>query len=188
MSTDRKITVTLKGGVGFDAPWVVIGGDTLDEVNYQLDQVLAAGTLQKAAQVAIAFHNGFRAGRHAAGDHGQEPPRETYTQPPAGAVPAPQQNQDSPSWDNWSSQRPPAQQDPWTGQQQPQQPPQQAQQGWGQQTQQNAAPGGAPICQCGQIMEHKTTGGGKPVWRCKDWRWNNGNPSTNHDQIWVEGH
>lgn len=195
--SDRTITVTLKAGEGFAAPWVVIGGDQLDEVNYKLDQILAAGTLQKAAAVAIAFHNGYRSLRHA--DGAQEVPQESYSQPPVGSGPpsgyqGPPASQTAPQGDPWANQGPPPQ-DPWanqgpspqwaTGSQGYQAPPQT------QQTQQappqNQGGGRPPICTCGKSMEYKNTTGGKAVWRCPDWRWNNGNPTPNHDQIWVEG-
>lgn len=197
---DRNITVTLKAGESFKDPWVVIGGDTLEEINHQLDTILQAGTLQKASQVAIAFHNGFRAIRHGGSSPEQQgPPPETYSQPPVGSQQAPPATQaapqgsaQAPPWDNWSSapqqavQQPPVQpQDPWAGA-----PNWATGQPGGQQPQQQApAPqqGGAPVCQCRKVMEHKVTGGGKPVWRCPDWRWNNGTPTPNHDQIWVEG-
>jgi hypothetical protein len=100
-----------------------------------------------------------------------------------GAVTQPQQGQ--PEW----SQPAPAQQAP----------PQQQSQGWGAAQQQSAPPqqqgGGNRFggqqhpegkqCQCGQVLEVKTTGSNKTVFRCPQWRWNNGNPTPNHDQEWA---
>lgn len=77
-----------------------------------------------------------------------------------------------------------------------QQPP--ANNGWGQQPQQQQRPpqqGGNRFggqqhpegkqCQCGQVLEVKQTGSGKTVFRCPSWRWNNGNPTVDHDQEWA---
>jgi hypothetical protein len=87
----------------------------------------------------------------------------------------------------------------------PQAPAQQPQQqsGWGQAPQQQAAPqqyqqappprnskfGGPPhpegkTCNCGTVLEMKETGSGKKVFRCPQWRWNNGNPNG-HDSEFV---
>ena len=187
--SDRKLSFSFKGGVGYEAPLFSIGGDSVEELNYQLDALINAGSLQKAAAIAIAFQNGYRSLRH--GDTGgQEPPQETYSQPPVGAQPSggyqgPPASQTAPQGDPWASQPPP--QDPWANQ-----GPPPAWAGGGQQQQQQPPPqqggGRPPVCQCGQPMEYKvTTGSGKPVWRCRQWRYNNGNPTPNHDQIWVEG-
>jgi hypothetical protein len=84
----------------------------------------------------------------------------------------------------------------------PQAAPQQQSQGWGaaqQQAPQQSAPqgggGGGQFagpphpegkqCQCGQVLEYKKTNSGKGVFRCAQWRWNNGNPTLNHDQDWA---
>lgn len=73
-----------------------------------------------------------------------------------------------------------------------------AQQGWGQQQgqQQSAAPaprqskfGGPPhpegkTCAiCPNVLEKKKTGSGKEVWRCNDWRWNNGEPNGHSSEF-----
>lgn len=199
---DRNVTVTLKAGEGFNAPWVVIGGDTLQEINHQLDTILAAGTLQKAAQVAIAFHNGYRALRHE--DGSQQPPQAPQAVQEAPAQPqmgfsgqAPPYDPATDPWANQQGQQAPAA-DPWANaphnpavqQAQQQAQPQQGYaygQGVGQAApQQQGNPGGrAPVCQCGQVCELKTTGSGRQAWRCPSWRWNNGNPTPNHDQHWV---
>ena len=67
---------------------------------------------------------------------------------------------------------PPSQQ--WQGQQQ--QAPQQ-QRGPGH-------PEGKACDACNGPLEFKTTGSGKGVWRCGQWRWNNGNPNE-HTQLWA---
>lgn len=83
----------------------------------------------------------------------------------------------------------------------PQQQQQQAAAPWPSQPPQQQAPrpqqgggggnfGGRPHpegkqCQCGQVLEVKQTGSGKTVFRCPQWRWNNGNPTTHHDSEWA---
>lgn len=191
--SDRKLSYSFKGGTGYEAPLLSIGGDSVEELNFQLQAIMGAGTLQLATEVALRFQAEYRDGRHAPGQQGQQqPPQQSPQgqQPPQGAHQGYHQppNQQP---DPWGGQGAP--QDPWANQQ----PAQQTQGGGYQQGQQSQAqqqpqwqPGNAPpTCQCGQQMEYKMAGANKdkPVWRCKDWRWNNGNPTTNHDQIWVEG-
>jgi hypothetical protein len=57
--SDGKIVYTLKGGAGYDAPWIVISGDTVDEATDNLKaatlafgEVTAAAALFSGAQVA----------------------------------------------------------------------------------------------------------------------------------------
>ena len=78
-------------------------------------------------------------------------------------------------------------------------PPPPQDNGWGaapqQQAQQQQGGGGGRFggtphpqgkqCQCGKVLEVKQTGTGKTVYRCSDWRWNGGNPTTNHDSEWA---
>lgn len=200
--SDRKLSVSFKGGSGFEAPLVSIGGDTVEDLNYQLDQVLAQGTLERAVALAVRFQQGYVPARRD-GAPGAPPARQdpapsqpAYAQPPQQQVtnqppPAQQAPQRDPWADNppqppndWSSVPPQA--DPWGppqgsfgGQQQA---PQQRQQAPAQQ----APSGPTPYCQCGQPMEYKNTNNGKPVWRCRDWRWNSGSPTPNHDSMFVE--
>lgn len=49
--SDGKIVYTLKGGVGYDAPWIVISGDTVAEADANLAAVteLSLGNVQAAA-------------------------------------------------------------------------------------------------------------------------------------------
>lgn len=49
--SDGKIVYTLKGGVGYDAPWIVISGDSVEEADANLASVLARsfGDVQAAA-------------------------------------------------------------------------------------------------------------------------------------------
>lgn len=48
-----KIVVTLKGGAGYDAPWIVFHGGTVQEVNATIQEAFSAGlheTVRKASQ------------------------------------------------------------------------------------------------------------------------------------------
>ena len=54
-NSNSKITATLKGGAGFDAPWIVIHGDTPDEVQAILDDENLKGLLDKTQAVAKYF-------------------------------------------------------------------------------------------------------------------------------------
>lgn len=57
---DGKITVTLKADKGFDAPWVVLSGDTAAEVRDVIGEVEQSGLLADVGRVAMAFR-GFAA-------------------------------------------------------------------------------------------------------------------------------
>lgn len=57
--SDGKIVFTLKGGAGYDAPWIVISGDTVQEATENLKaatlafgEVTTAAALFSGAQVA----------------------------------------------------------------------------------------------------------------------------------------
>lgn len=52
---EGKVVVTLKGGTGYDAPWIVIHAEDASEALAQLDGTLAE-LMQKTAQVARYFH------------------------------------------------------------------------------------------------------------------------------------
>lgn len=53
--SDGKIVYTLKGGVGYDAPWIVISGDTVAEADANLEALLA-GSLGNVQAAAALFH------------------------------------------------------------------------------------------------------------------------------------
>lgn len=54
MSEDANFTATLKGGAGYEAPWLVVRGDTADELVGHLD-ALTEDLLQKVNDVASLF-------------------------------------------------------------------------------------------------------------------------------------
>jgi hypothetical protein len=51
---DSVYTVTLKGGAGYEAPWIVVRGDSPAEVEESLEN-LTEGLLQKVNDVASLF-------------------------------------------------------------------------------------------------------------------------------------
>lgn len=197
--SDRKISVSFKGGSGYEAPLISVGGDTVEDLNFQLDQVLAQGTLERAVALAVRFQQGYVPARRdgapgaPAARQDPTPSQPSYAQPPQQQVhnqaPPAQASQQHDPWAQSTPQPPagwndvPPAADPWG-------PPQGSFQGQQQQQQapapQQSPSGPTPYCQCGQPMEFKNTNNGKPVWRCHDWRWNNGNPTPNHDSVFVD--
>lgn len=53
-SLESSFTVTLKGGAGYEAPWIVVRGDNPAEVEESLEN-LTEGLLQKVNDVASLF-------------------------------------------------------------------------------------------------------------------------------------
>lgn len=160
MSEDSPIVVTLKGGAGYDAPWLVIRGNTPDQVSSMLANL---GNLPEViAQQASLFTGTINAGPIAA------PP------PPAPIEPVPPQQA---AWGTISPQgfQPAQQGQQWS------QPPQQPRQ-------QGSRPGAVlhpenrQCDACGKVLEQKETSNGNKVFRCPDWRWNNGSPN-NHTSL-----
>lgn len=60
VSAESKIVVTLKGGSGYDEPWVVIHADDLDDALGQTTDKAKLGDLMKAAQEASKAFRDFR--------------------------------------------------------------------------------------------------------------------------------
>lgn len=52
-----EVVVTIKAGTGYDVPWVVFHGESIEEVEYQLDR--AESLLEKAAYVSNLFTHKF---------------------------------------------------------------------------------------------------------------------------------
>lgn len=52
---DGKIVVTLKGGPGYDAPWIVVSGDSVPEVAEHLKNVAALGLYGETVAAAQLF-------------------------------------------------------------------------------------------------------------------------------------
>lgn len=80
---DGKITVTLKGGAGYDAPWVVIGGDSVPEVQEILKNAAALGLYGDVAAAAQFL----QAGNGVPTSGGAPAPASVPTSAPAPAAP-----------------------------------------------------------------------------------------------------
>lgn len=59
---DGKIVVTLKAGTGYDAPWLVIGGDTTAEVHTVLEEAHAQDLFTAVGRAADALKRGVALG------------------------------------------------------------------------------------------------------------------------------
>lgn len=155
--SEYSLSVTLKGGKDFDAPWIVVYANTPDEAEAKL-RAVSEGNLAEATVLAA---NALKAINNAA-----------PLLPGGPAASAPPQQQSAPPANNGG----------WGQPQQQQAPPPQQNQG-------GSKFGGPPhpegkACHCGNVLEMKKTGTGKQVWRCSEWRWQNGNPND-HASEWV---
>lgn len=165
--SSAPLRATLKAGGGYEVPWITVEADNPNDLEQKLRGIIDSKVLETVAEAASQF----QATQNAT----------PLTQP---VPPSPAQQASAPEWSQAPAQ---------------QAPPQQQSQGWGAAQQQSAPQQhgggqgqfGAQLhpegkqCQCGQVLEFKKTGSGKGVWRCGSWRWNNGNPTPNHDQDWA---
>lgn len=51
----QRVVVTLKGGAGYDAPWVVIHGETAGQVGSVIEELRDSGAFQVVQQAAAEF-------------------------------------------------------------------------------------------------------------------------------------
>lgn len=58
MSDTSGISLTFKAGTGFDAPWVVIHGDNVDDAGRMLEEVRAKGVFNAVRLAAQEFQTG----------------------------------------------------------------------------------------------------------------------------------
>lgn len=73
-NTNAKVTATLKGGSGFDAPWIVLHGDTPAEVLDQLNDQVTKELIEQTQKVGQYFA-GLGKPAPAAGGGGGRAPR-----------------------------------------------------------------------------------------------------------------
>lgn len=59
---EGKIVVTLKGGAGYEAPWITVGGDSVDEIKAQLDDLAASVVIADTVYLAELFRGAKVAG------------------------------------------------------------------------------------------------------------------------------
>lgn len=166
--TEHALSVTLKAGTGYDAPWVVVYGDHPSDVEMKLDGI--TGVLQKATSAAAAFRtlqtlegNGVAV-------------QSAHVEQPA--------QQSAPPQQQWQS-SPPDAAPSWAAQPQ-QAAPQQGGSAGGPGNRPGAQlhPEGKTCDICPNVLEFKKTTTGKPKWQCPEWRWGNGNPNG-HGSEWI---
>lgn len=87
-NTEGKIVVTLKGGKGYEAPWIVIHANDVAEANAQLNDEGLADLIKQTKKVAEFFNGG--ANTQAANAPAGQPQASTQApngqQPPEGYV------------------------------------------------------------------------------------------------------
>lgn len=83
---EGKVVVTLKGGSGFDAPWIVIHATSVDDAYEQFDGKLAE--LMTKVQAAGKHFAGLAPAKSGGSPSPSAPPRGAV-EPPAGTPPAP---------------------------------------------------------------------------------------------------
>lgn len=96
---NNGVTVTLKAGQGFEAPWIVIHAESVADAKDQIDQ----GVFAELAERTVAAAEFFRAAHNV---------KKGLAANEAASAPAPQPQQNGPSWSQQGSQQqaPPAQQ------------------------------------------------------------------------------
>lgn len=167
MSGEFSISATLKGGTGYDAPWVVIYANDPGELKAKLAGIAEQGVLQATVEAANLLKGANNAAPLLAGGEQAAPPQQAPAQP---VQQAPQQSA-------WGQQ--PVQQQPFQ-----QQAPQGGFQQGGEFQKGQPHPQGT-ACHCGQVLVFSPTQNGKKKFQCPQWRWNNGNPND-HAQEWVK--
>lgn len=91
----ERASITLKGGTGYDAPWVVLKGGTLDEAAGELAKLNADdATLRAVATVAAAFHRVYLEAKN--GVAAPAPTQQAPVTSPTPSEPIPQASQPAP--------------------------------------------------------------------------------------------
>lgn len=83
-NTEAKIVVTLKGGAGYDAPWIVIHADTIPEAQAQVSDSALADLMKQTKKVAEFF-----VGPKQQGGRPLQPGQPAGSVQPSGAQPTP---------------------------------------------------------------------------------------------------
>ncbi|ASZ75485.1 ribonucleoside reductase class II [Mycobacterium phage Kimona] len=97
-SEEGKVVVTLKGGAGFEAPWIVIHADSVEDAQEQMSKTAALKDLMEKAQSAAKYFASLGPAKSGGGNGGgnrgggyqrrNNAPRQAQ-EPPADAPPAP---------------------------------------------------------------------------------------------------
>lgn len=82
-NTEGKIVVTLKGGKGYEAPWIVIHANDVNEANEHLNDENLAELIKQTKKVSEFFNGGANT-QAASGPKGQP---QAATQAPNGQTP-----------------------------------------------------------------------------------------------------
>ena len=82
-NTEGKVVVTLKGGKGYEAPWIVIHADSIEDANIQVNNSNLADLIEQTKKVSN-FFNGGASTQATNGPKGQP---QGATQAPGGATP-----------------------------------------------------------------------------------------------------
>lgn len=99
-TNDSKITVTLKGGSGFDAPWIVLHGSDAAELNEQLTDENLKALIDQTQKVGQYFAGlGKSTGGRPSGGGGAAAPAGQPGQPAGSTGPRPT---DPPCPDGWT--------------------------------------------------------------------------------------
>lgn len=151
--SDFPIQLTIKGGEGFAVPWITIGANNPTEFVDHVKGLADTGAYQVAVDAASAFVATYNAAPVT-----QPVPGEYDTQAP---LPG--------GWDTHPA---------------PHSTPSPTQAAVLQTGSFGAVldPSGRVCEECGKRLEQKKTTNGNLVWRCPEWRWNNGNPN-NHTAL-----
>ena len=82
-NTEGKIVVTLKGGKGYEAPWIVIHANDVNEANEQLNDENLADLIKQTKKVAEFFNSGA----NTQANNGPKGQPQAATQAPGGQQP-----------------------------------------------------------------------------------------------------
>ncbi|MET8382531.1 hypothetical protein ABZV14_05950 [Streptosporangium canum] len=65
---------TLKGGSGFESPWIVVHAGSVEESETLLNTIYSKGYHERVAKAAAAFNTGGSSGGRGSGGGGAKPP------------------------------------------------------------------------------------------------------------------
>ena len=160
MTDTSPIKATLKADGGYDAPWITVDATDPSDLAMKLKGLAEAGAFQALADASATLKAVYNV---------QIVPAPGPEQPQA----APAQ----PVSNGWGQQQAAPVQ---TYQPAPAAPQQQGGNKYGG----RPHPTGQACDMCGKVLEYKETSTGKGVFRCPEWRWNNGTPNG-HGQEWA---
>lgn len=84
VNTEGKVVVTLKGGKGYEAPWIVIHADSIEDAHAQVNDAKLGELIDQTKKVAGYFNQGDTTAQAVSGPKGQP---QAATQAPGGKTP-----------------------------------------------------------------------------------------------------